>query len=82
MDVKTPDPSAWTSNLLLNPSLQRDAAARAGPNSDYAHRLSSTPAPGTRNQEPGLGELDQLHLLAWQAWQWCIPITEDANQSV
>lgn len=45
MDVKTPDPSAWTSGLLLTPSLQRQAAARAGPdNSDCAH------AP----QEPGI----------------------------
>lgn len=90
MDMKTPDPSsAWTSNLLLTPSFQREAAARPGPNRDCAYRLSSSPdpgtrtqEPGTRNREPGRGELGQLHLPAWQAWQSCVPTTGDANHSV
>lgn len=31
---------------------------------------------------PVLGELGQLHLLAWQPWQYCVPTTEDAKPSV
>lgn len=79
MGVKTSDPSAWTSSLLLIPSLQRQTTARAGPD-------SSDCATHPRNQgslpTPVPGPLDQLHFLAWQPWQYCVPTTEDAIHSV
>lgn len=49
MDVETPKPPGGTSGLLLT-LLQRQAAARAGPKSDYAH---SPQAPGLSS--PHLG---------------------------